>query len=335
ALEAARLEPYRQPFVDQLMLGVERALGSSLRAELLYVRRTNRNVLTLVDERRERNWSPLANVRVSDAAGPVRDVDGNPIVLPTLWVRNDDLVERLRAGDVVPGYVPSDTLRLWYDADFTLQANDDARRHFDQVQLVLSGRWSRADVTAALAWTRLTGNFFAVSGYLDPTGNGNGPWVDPNTAINADGRLDGFSPWDFKVRASGMLPLGLEGGAFLAVRTGDFWTPTLPIRRTLDYAIETGGGVVPLDDAIVRFATGQSLQLEPRGARQLDLLATLDLRLQRALAVAGRSVVFGVEVFNVLGGNAVTARSTSVLDEVGAVRARQAPRTIRVSAQLR
>lgn len=342
--EADRIRAYRQPYVDQLTLGLERAIGRTLRAELLYVRRTNANVLALSDERLARNWSPIDNVRVADARGPVRGADGQPVVLSRLWVRSDDLAARLAAGDDVPGYVPADSLRLWYDPAFTLGPVGAARRQFDQVQAVLTGRWARADVTAALAWTNLRGNFFAVSGYLDPSGSGNGPWAEPNTAINADGRLEGFSPWDFKLRASGVLPWGLEGGAFVSVQAGDFWTPTLPISRQLSYeAVASDGRIVPLNTAVVRSATGQSVRLEPRGSRRLDLLSTVDVRLQKALPVGGQAFVVGLEVFNALGARAVTARNGSVLNQVaadarslvGAVRGRQAPRVVRVNVAVR
>lgn len=342
--EADRIQNFRQPYVDQLTLGFEHALTRSLRAEVLYVRRTNGNVLALTDTRRDQNWSPVDNVRISDARGPVLGLDGQQVVLPRLWVRSDDLAARLAAGDNVPGYVTADSLRLWFDARTQLGVAEDARRHFDQLQLVLTGTWSRADVTAALAYTDLRGNFFSVSGYLDPSGNGNGPWTDPNTGINADGRLSGFAPWDLKVRASGELPWGLEGGAFLSVQTGDFWTPTLPISRQLTYeAIGTDGRVVPLNSALICSATGQSILLEPRGQRQLDVQTTLDVRLQRALPFAGQSFVVGLEVFNLLGSRAVTARNPSVLNQlstepsslVGAVQARQAPRVVRLGVQVR
>ncbi|MCU0617259.1 MAG: TonB-dependent receptor [Gemmatimonadaceae bacterium] len=342
--EADRIQDYRQPYVDQLTLGFEHALTRSLRAEVLYVRRTNGNVLALTDTRRRLNWSPIDNVRIRDARGPVLGLDGQPIVLPRLWVRSDDLAARLAAGDNVPGYVAADSLRLWFDSRTQLGVADDARRHFDQLQLVLTGTWSRADVTAALAYTDLRGNFFSVSGYLDPSGNGNGPWTDPNTGINANGRLEGFAPWDLKVRASGELPWGLEGGAFLSVQTGDFWTPTFPISRQLTYeTVDAAGGVVPLNSALVRSATGQSVLLEPRGARQLDVQTTVDVRLQKALPIGRQSFVVGLEVFNLLGGRAVTARNPSVLNQlpdnpqslVGAVQARQAPRVVRLGVQVR
>lgn len=342
--EADRIRDYRQPYVDQLTLGFEHALSRSLRAEVLYVRRTNGNVLALTDTRRDQNWSPIDNVRIRDARGPVLGLDGQPIVLPRLWVRSDDLAARIAAGDNVPGYIPSDSLRLWFDPQLQLGAVNAARRQFDQVQFVVTGRWARADVTAALAWTDLRGNFFSVSGYLDPSGNGNGPWAEPNTGINADGRLEGFAPWDFKVRASGELPWGLEGGAFLSVQTGDFWTPTLPISRQLTYeAIGPDGRVVPLNSALIRSATGQSVLLETRGRRQLDVQTTLDLRLQKALPVGRQTFVVGLEVFNLLGLRAVTARNPSVLNQlpsapqslVGAVQARQAPRVMRLGLQVR
>jgi hypothetical protein len=342
--EVRQIEEYRQPYMDQLTLGVTRALGRRLTAEVVYLQRRNGAVLSLVDKRVDRNWSPLADVRVADANGPVRDVNGKPLVLPLVYVRNDDLVERLRAGDVIPGYVRPDTLRLAFEQELVLRPVDEARRSFQQVQVTVSGAWPRLSFAGTLAWTRLTGNVFSVNGYFDPSGQGSGPFVEPNARLNFDGRLTNYAPWDARLRVTGQLPWGLEGGAFLTVVTGDFWTPTLGITRQQTFEVgAAGGGSVPLDSRLFRNAVGQAVFTEARGSRQYDALANLDVRLQKVLRLGRHDLIVGAEAFNLLNGAAVIERKVTLDAQdpavpsslAGAPRLRQAPTTVRLNVQWR
>ncbi len=341
--EARAIEGYRQPYMDQLTLGLTKTLGPRLEARAVYLTRRNRAVLSLVDRNLDANWAPIVNVRVSEAGGPVRDPDGRDIVLPVVYVRADDLRARLSAGDVIPGYVASDTVRLTYDPQLVLRPVDEAERAFDQVQLSLQGDWPGVSFNAALVFTNLTGNVFSVNGWLDPAGEGNGPFVDRNTMLDYAGRLPNASPWEVKLRASGRLPWGFEGGAFFTYMSGDFWTPSLEISRDVSFAAEQPGGTVPLDERLFRGAAGQVLFTEPRGSRQFGGRADLDLRLQRVFRVGGNDVIVGGEVFNLFNGSAVTSRKERVNDQdpadpaslAGAVRFRQPPTMVRLNVQYR
>ncbi len=342
--EASAIEDYRQPYMDQITIGVEKAINRNLKAEVVYINRRNRAVLSLVDKNLDRNWSPIANVRAVETRGAVKNPDGQDVVLPVVYVRNDDLSARLRAGDVVPGYVATDTLRLTFAQNLVIRPVDDARRDFDQVQLSLAGSYSRVSFNAALVWTNLTGNLFSVNGYFNPSGEENGPFVEPNGQLNYDGKLGNFSPWDFKLRMSGQLPWGVEGGAFLTYTSGDFWTPTLDVSRQLFFDAELpGGGTVELDDRLFRNTVGQSLFTEPRGSRQFEGRTNLDLRLQKVLRLRRHDVIVGAEVFNVFNANAISDLKSALNNQdpsdptslVGAVRLRQQPTTFRLNVQYR
>lgn len=341
--EAQAIERYRQPYMDQLTLGVERAVGTRVKVTLLYLARRNRAVLSLVDANLERNWSPISNVRVRDARGPVTGADGASVVLPLLYVRNDALRDRLRAGDVVPGYTRADTARLAFNPRPILTTVDDASRAFDQLQLMVQGVWPRLTVHASVARTILTGNVFSVNGYVDPNGQGNGPFIDPNGQLNFGGRLANSAPWDVRLRLSGRLPWGMEGGAFASWTSGDAWTPQLTITRQLGLDAESATGAVPLDARLVSGTVGQTLFIEPRGSRQLPAQLTVNLRLQRATAVRGHTLIVGIEAFNMLNGSAVTSVRETLNGQdasdpstlVGAVRLRQQPATLRLNVQYR
>ncbi len=338
--EARVIEDYRQPYMDQLTLGLERSIGRNFKADVLYISRRNRAVLSLVDRNLAGNWAPLRNVAVSDARGPVIGADGQPVILPEVFVRNDDLRDRLLAGDNVPGYSLADTTDLNFVQDLVIRSVDDARRDFDQVQLQLNGVFARWSFNAALAWTNLTGNLFSVNGYFNPSGQENGPFVEPNLQTNFDGRLQNFSPWDFKLRASGQLPWGFEGGAFATLRSGDFWTPTLALNRQLEYAVEGQ----PIDNRVFQRTIGQQVLTETRGNRQFGTIANLDLRLQKVVSLRGsNAMIVGFEMFNLFNGNTVSAINESLNNQdpadptslLGAVRFRQPPTTFRMNVQYR
>lgn len=341
--EVREIRNYRQPYVDQITLGVEKTLGRHLKAEALYINRRNRAVLSVVDLNETRNWSPVANVRVANAQGAIRDPDGRDVVLPQVFVRNDDLRARLAEGDFVPGYNPLDTLALTYTPDLVLQSVDDARRDFQQVQVALAGTYPRVTFNAALSYTALTGNVFSVNGYAQANGEGIGPYVAPNARLNFAGNLTNFAPWDLKVRVTGQLPWGFEGGAFLTYSAGDFWTPTLDLSRQLTYAVDGSGGAIPLDAQLFRSASGQSVFIEARGNRQLASQQNLDVRLQKVVSLRRHDVIVGLEVFNVFNANAITTVNEQLNAQnaadpttlAGAVRFRQPPTTLRLNLQYR
>lgn len=348
--EAKGFENYRQPYMDQLTIGLERALSSRMKAEVLFVTRANKAILALVDKNAQQNWRVLRDVQVYDGLGRVLDANGEPLTLPELYVRADDLRRRLVFGNTginqIPGYTRADTIGMpsTYVQDLVVTPVDEAQRAFRQVQVGLSGEFARWSFTATVARTELTGNVFSVNGYYNPDGQDNGPFVEPNRALNFQGPLDNFSPWDLKARATGALRWGLEGGAFFTMRTGDHWTPTYTLAREPNYRITNDQGVqLTLNRDLFTGVSGQQIFVESRGARQLPAQVSLDLRVQRIFPVRGSELLVGAELFNVFNGQAASEVKTSVnnqfLDDptslAGAVRLRQQPLTLRLNTQLR
>lgn len=349
-MEANRFENYKQPYMDQITIGMERAFGSRMKGELIYVRRDNKSVLALVDKNLRSNWRPLTNVEVYDGFGRVTDADGKPLTLPTMYVRADDLRRRLVFGTAfsneIPGYTQGDTLNLPVTVvpDLVITPVDAANRKFDQVQLALTGAFTRWNFNASVAFTNLRGNVFSVNGYFNPEGQGQGPFVEPNRAFWYDGNLENYSPIDFKLRATAQLPWKIEGGTFINVRTGDFWTPTLTITRELNYRMRASNGdeLILNRDLFVN-TYDQQLFLEQRGKRQLETFGTIDVRAQRVVPVGARDLIVGLEIFNLANFQSISEVKTSINNQdpadqtslAGAVRLRQPPLTIRLSSQLR
>ena len=47
--EVGRVENFREPYLEQVTLGLEKSIGSGLKLEALYVRRRNKNLVAVVD----------------------------------------------------------------------------------------------------------------------------------------------------------------------------------------------------------------------------------------------------------------------------------------------
>lgn len=340
--EANAIVDYQQPYVDQFVLGLEKSFGRRYKAELVYVNRVNRDIVALVDRNLATNYSIVRDVGVirrSDGQ-PNLDQDGRPLVIPEVYVRNDDLAARLRRGETIPGYTPADIPRLTFQQDNVLTNEPDATRTFNQVQASFTAAYERWFLNAALVYTDLRGNFYTVSGYDQANGQGSGAYVDPNLQLNFDGRLPNYSPWEFKLRANGDLPWKFRGGTFLAILSGDTYTPSYTI-STRQNNFTVGGTAVNRN--LFSNVNGQAIFLEQRGSRQYDALARLDVRLERDFPIAGRALVAGIEVFNLFNAGTVTTVNSSVNNQdpadpttlFGATRLRMAPRTIRLNAQFR
>ncbi len=346
--EAHAYQNYREPYMDQYTFGLEKSFGQHLKAELVYVKRQNKSVLALVDNNIDANWRPLRNVQLFDGSVAVKGPNGLPLVLPTLYVRVDSLRARLKfgVGGQVPGYTKADTLGLnaSFIQDLVLKPVNEARRDFGQVQAVLTGSYPKWSFNASFAFTNLTGNLFSVNGYFNPEGQEAGPFVDPNVALNYNGKLTNFSPIDMKFRVTAQLPWQLEGGVFANVISGDYWTSTYTIPRSTNYRITDSTGTrIDLPAGLFAGISGEQIFVEPRGSRHVDVQGTVNMRLQRVFRIKKTDLLVGTELFNTFNSSAVTAVKTSLNNQsasdpsslLGAVRLRQAPITIRLNTQIR
>ena len=342
---------YRQPYVDQLVLGLEKTFGSRWKAEARYVARVNRRMVGLVDRNLASNWTRYDDVRISHAGGPaVTDAHGDPLTITHLYVPNGAVREFLRLkaqgyfdGVNLPGFAVGDTATVSWDPDYVLTNVPGARRRFEQLQLALTTRHATWMASGSVVLTRLEGNMGTVTGYADGSGRGAGPWVRPNEQLNFHGPLDEVSEVEAKLLATGQLPWRLRGGAFLSLRSGDRTTPTFVLSGLhFDYAGQVAGGAGGTRQALPSFVTrplaGQRLFVEPRGRYRHPTRWMLDLHLERAFPVRRAELVLAADVFNVFGENAVV-RTNTRLDAVGdpgatsvygAALTREPPRTVRV-----
>jgi hypothetical protein len=349
--EAGRVEDYRQPYVDQWVAGVEAAIAGRWKAEALYVRRRNRNMVALVDRNLESNHTVFTDIRVLDRFYVPVHWAGKELVLPRLALSNRDLIywyQLLRLGivagiDLPPGLSFADLAALTYEPDYALTTVPEATRRFDQLQLRLEGRYPRWWAAASATVTRLRGNLNSITGNDDASVSGAGPFVRLNEQFQFFGDLANQSDLELKFHAGTRLPLSLQAGAFVTWVSGDVGTPYLTLSDLL-FEFDKPDPADPTATAprLRSFYTpsvnGQRVYIEPRGSFQNGSYGTLDLHLQRRFDVGRAGLSVTLDGFNVLGAATVTDAQTSLTGRTGVgsvagygrTRNRLPPRAIRL-----
>ena len=326
---------YKQPYVDEFVLSLERALPNDWKLGINYIRRVNKDLVALVDRNRDRNFTAFHNVAVIDynTGDPATDQSGRALVLPTVFLRNDDLNARNYGG-------VSDR---FYQQDLVLTNPAGAERKLDQVQLTLEKAAKAWSVRGSIVYSDLRGNFDSVSGYEDTTGGtGAGGFVYPNTATNWYGRLSNNSLWTLKLDGTADLSRGWRGGVYYTFESGVYYTPTFTI-DTNNYDFYAADGSY-LNYKLFKNVDRQTIYLESQGSRKADYVSRLDVHLDKAFSL-GKKVqwIFGIDVFNLMNSDAITDQRTSVngydpenpTTWFNAARLRQDPRTLRLSSTFR
>jgi hypothetical protein len=346
--ESGRVEHYRQPYVDQFVVGVEKTFGPAWKGEVVYTHRKNGDIVGLVDRNRATNYSPIYNVAVDHrfATGRVLDARGDPLVIPVMYVSNRDLVRTLYScGDtgtapcpnLIAGYSASDSANLPWAPDLVLTSVPEAHRKYQQLSMLLRTEQRRWRGEASLTGARLRGNVPGVTGYGSAgTRFSAGPFVRPNEAINSDGFLPDALEMEGKIWLTARLSYSLQAGLLFTHTLGERFAPTFRFENRYTYA-DGLGAVLPY--TLFPQILGQSMFVEPRGSRQYASRDVMDAHLE--WRPRGRLVVT-MDVFNVGGANALTLINTNIGDQTlsdptsffGAPRLRVAPRTLRVGLRV-
>jgi hypothetical protein len=354
---------YKQPYIDQLVVGLERQLGRWWKAELVYVGRRNENMVALVDRNAATNYTRFDRIRVHQVSlggintppPPPIDYNGYPLVLRSLYIPNWMIVDHLRlieAGEIVPaipGMTVADIPSLQWNPDYVIANVPEADRTFHQVQAVVKMGYPKYGGTFSAVWSRLRGNLDNVAGYDDPAGFGAGPFVNPNQSVNFYGDLPNTSVWDMKVWAYGDLGRGFRAGIFWNEMIGDVYTPHLNLSN-YDFNFRMLDGR-EFPGRMVASVYGQPVFVETRGKQSYPNRATIDLHLERATRIAAMDWMFTVDGFNLLGRTTPTRVNTAVNEGLNytpflpsgtepenfyrAVRERVRPRSIRIGGAVK
>ena len=329
--ETGPVQDYRQPYIDQWLVGLEKQVGDWLKFEALYTRRANKDMVALVDLNRASNYTVFKDVRVFDAAGSPLPYQGGSVFLHELWVPNYTLVERIRCKaqqdcpDIppVPGYGVADTVNMTWNPDYVLTTAPDAKRTFGQVQLSMEIQKPLWGMSLSWVHTDLKGNLDNVSGYTDPTGYDAGPYVRVNEGVNAYGTLENFADREWKMSIWGILPWHIQGGAFFTHQSGDHYSPQFRLVGLGFFRYKVGTGPLKangqtqfpgeeVDYRLLYPLEGNEVYIGPRGLPALTSRSNLDLRVERFFDWRGRELSVTVDVFNLFRNRSITELNTEV-----------------------
>ena len=346
--ETGRVENYRQPYVDQLVLGAEKSIGARWKVEVLYTTRANKDIVGLVDRNRATNYSPIYSTFVDNrfASGRVVDANGAPLALPVVWVSNKDLKASLNScGDsgtspcTTPqaGYTATQVASFTWNPDLVLTTVPEARRDYRQFTFTIrtSQNWWRADGSLSLA--SLKGNVAGVTGYgTTGTQFSAGPFVHPNEAINFDGTLPDAQEIDARVWATAVLPWSLRAGALWTHTYGETFAATFAFNGRYVYS-DSAGNTLP--SRLFQQIVGQNVFVEPRGMRHYPSRDVVDLHVE--WRSKGR-VAVTLDLFNATGDKSITLINTNLGDRTAsdptsyfaATRLRTSPRTLRAGLRI-
>jgi len=345
--ESGRVEHYREPYVDQAVLGLEKSIGSAWKVEVSYANRRNGDIVGLVDRNMRSNYTPLHDIAVDQrlANGLVIDAKGQPLILPTVYVSNKDL-KALLASVLANAKFPPDSLlgypvayinQLTWNPDVVLTTLPQARRRYEQLTLLVRTYQPSWRGEASVTRARLRGNVPGVTDYgTSGTSFSAGPFVRPNEAIEFDGTLPDALELEGKVWVTARLPFSLTGGVLYTHTLGERFTPSFQLLGRYRYTRDNGqpGGEAIPDEAL-RSVLGQTILVEPRGSRQYASRDIVDTHVEWR---ARRDISVTCDAFNLFGSNALVAINTNIGDQepsdptsvFGAPRQRVSPRTLRL-----
>ena len=317
--EAGPVENYRQPYVDQWIVGLEKSIRDVVKLQALYVNRRNRSMVALVDRNRATNYTRYELVRVFSGSEPL-PFEGGRVQLREVYLPNWALRERLVCGarglcpdaPMPPFLSFADTASLTWQPDYVLTTAPDARRKFDQLQLSVLVSRPRWTATASYVFTDLEGNLDNVTGYDDPSGFGAGPYVRVNEGVNSYGKLPNYADQEVKVMFFGELPWKLRGGAYWSRFSGDHFAPFFTISGDGTYTYRTNDQRNIIDSAFFYSLGGHRIFIGPRGLQQYHRRSQIDLKLEREIVVRDRALTLTVDLFNAFNSAVITEVNRSV-----------------------
>jgi hypothetical protein len=343
---SGRVDGYKQPYVDQGVLALEKSFGAAWKAELTYTNRRNGDIVGLLDRNLASNYLPIADISVDNryVIGVIKDAYGRRLTLPTVYIQNIQL-QRLLAWyhrnfqfpPTLFGYDTALINSLTWNPDVVLTSVPQARRQYQQLTLTLRTVQANWRAEGSVTGARLKGNVPGVAGFgTTGTRFSAGPFANPNEGVNGYGFLPDANEMEAKLWLTARLPYSLQGGLLYTHILGERFTPTFQFEGRYMYRESV---FTDIPDLLFERVLGQTMLLEPRGRWHYGSRGILDTHLEWR---ARNRAVLTFDLFNVLGENELVAVKTTVGEEYPddptsktlAPKLRVAPRTLRVGLRI-
>lgn len=281
----------RHSYVEEYLLGLERSLPAGISINAQYIRRRFKDTLSFVDTATV--WEPV-QLRDPGPDGRLGTADDPGLV--TVYNNTN------------PG------------AAYRVLTNPpQAYRHYDAVQLIGSRRFSqRWGLQASYTWSRTVGNFNnAFSSNAANNDNSiNGVFVNPNRAINNEGRTAFDCTHVAKLFGTVRLPWGWLASGVYRYESGPPWNRFVVFVSGLNQGFDV-------------------VRVEPR-VRTIPATNTMDLRVEKTLPLRGGRATIGAfaDVFNVTNGGRARAYVENSGPRFGLPVSWSDPRILRLGARV-
>ncbi len=257
------------PFADEFSVGIERELFEDFSASATFIAKWEKNLIDDVDRAHldwehyvqtgELVWSGYTAVQGTDP------FTGDPV---TFYEMNDTFGNYGFVFQNVPG-----TARKYTGLEFKLTKR-------------LSNRWA---MQSSYVWSNGRG---ILNTSRDQSTGFTGFYDDPNSMINAYGRLDYQREHLVKVQGTYMAPMGITISGYYQFGSG------VPYTRVIR-SYEAGLGSL--------YQGGVSIFAEARGNRRLPDQHLLDLRIEKAFNVGRGEIALQFDAYNVFNNNKATS----------------------------
>lgn len=283
----------KNPYVDELTIGIEREIFEDASLSARYIRKWDRDL--------------------------IEDVDANALDIDTL----------METGELVwTNYIPvtttdpynNETVTFWNQlqtlpgAYHTLNP-PGAERDYDGVEVTFNKRFSHGwSLLTSYTWQKSRG---LIGTDFDDSYGARGYYDNPNTHINAYGRFPYERRHQLKMQGSVRMPLGIIFSGYFRYLSGSRYTRLI---NSLDLGLDLYQGE-------------EDIYAEERGSQGLPAQAILDLRLEKQFHVKGLTLGVFADGFNILNTNeavAVETLSSNVNREYGVMTEIQDPRMFRL-----
>jgi len=284
---AYRIDPdLRFPYLHNFVVGIERELGKDMVFGVTAIYRTNKDF--------------ISNINLTGMWTPVQwlcPYDGQTY---TIYQRlnpgeNEKYVTNPYAGqgkDIGAAYediVPFTPTRKYRGVEFTFR-----KRFSNRWQLFASYTYSKAWGSDDNAWGEYE------EGRTSSLGS-SVLYLNPNWAINAEGRLGRDHPHILKIAGSYVLPLDITLGVFFSYNSGATYNRNIRIPQDID------------PDSVGLYAGRLRIYGEEKGSYRLPSIYDLDIRLDKYFTFGEKfKIGFIMDMFNVLNADTVDSVETRI-----------------------
>lgn len=257
------------PYADELSVGIERELFEDFSAGATFIAKWEQNLIDDVD-RAHLDWNQYlaTGELVWSGYHAVEGTDPFTGSATTFYEMNNDFGDFGFVFQNVPG-----TARKYTGLEFKL-----TKRMSHHWGMHTSYVWSRGRGILNTSRDQSTG----FSGFYD----------DPNSMINAYGRLDYQREHLVKVQATYLAPLGIMISGYYQFGSG---VPYTRVLRTY----EAGLGSL--------YQGGVTIFAEPRGTHELPDQHLLDLRIEKSFNVGRGQIALQADIYNAFNNNRTTS----------------------------